>query len=100
MRSAMTDAAFRSVLKSQYHAALAMLREAVERCPADEWSNAHHKNAFWQYGAVAGRHPLYRWMNRRLREHALNDFADAQGTACYDETWVGPEISRHLFPAV
>src|SRR4029453_8665000 len=44
----MTDAAFRSVLKSQYHAALAMLREAVERCPADEWSNADHKNAFWQ----------------------------------------------------
>jgi hypothetical protein len=44
----MTDATFRSVLKSQYHAALAMLREAVERCPADEWLNADHKNAFWQ----------------------------------------------------
>ena len=44
----MTDAMFRSVLKSQYHAALAMLREAVERCPADEWSNADHNNAFWQ----------------------------------------------------
>jgi len=43
----MTDAMCRSVLKSQYHAALAMLREAVER-PADEWSNADHKNAFWQ----------------------------------------------------
>ncbi len=39
---------FRPVLKSQYHASLAMLREAVERCPADEWSNANHKNAFWQ----------------------------------------------------
>ena len=36
----MSDVAFRSVLKSQYHAALAMLREAVERCPTDEWSNA------------------------------------------------------------
>ena len=44
----MTDVAFRSVLKSQYHAALAMLREAVERCPENEWSNADHKNAFWQ----------------------------------------------------
>jgi len=44
----MTDATFRSVLKSQYHASLAMLREAVERCPAGEWSNANHKNAFWQ----------------------------------------------------
>src|SRR5262245_64977465 len=44
----MTDARFRSVLKSQYHAALAMLREAVERCPENEWSNTDHKNAFWQ----------------------------------------------------
>jgi len=44
----MTDAMVRSILKSQYHASLAMLREAVERCPADEWSNANHKNAFWQ----------------------------------------------------
>jgi hypothetical protein len=44
----MTEAVFRSVLKSQYHAALAMLREAVERCPAAEWSNTDHKNAFWQ----------------------------------------------------
>ena len=44
----MADTAFRSVLKNQYHAALAMLREAVGRCPADEWSNADHENAFWQ----------------------------------------------------
>src|ERR1051325_11462885 len=51
----MTDAAFRRVLKSQYHAALAMLREAVERCPADEWSNADHTNAFWQ----VAYHTLY-----------------------------------------
>ena len=44
----MTDAAFRLVLKSQYHAALAMLREAVVRCPAGEWLSTAHKNAFWQ----------------------------------------------------
>ena len=42
------DAALRSVLKSQYHAALAMLREAIERCPPDQWSGTPHKNAFWQ----------------------------------------------------
>ena len=44
----MTTAALRSVLKSQYHAALAMLREAIERCPPDQWSGTGHKNAFWQ----------------------------------------------------
>jgi hypothetical protein len=35
-------------LKNQYHAALAMLREAIERCPDHEWLSRDHKNAFWQ----------------------------------------------------
>src|SRR5580692_1112825 len=38
----------RTVLKSQYHASLAMLREAIERCPPEEWLSTSHKNAFWQ----------------------------------------------------
>jgi hypothetical protein len=38
----------RSVLKSQYHAGLAMLREAIDRCPVEEWLSRDHKNAFWQ----------------------------------------------------
>jgi len=38
----------RSVLKSQYHAALAMLRDAIEQCPDAEWLSRDHKNAFWQ----------------------------------------------------
>lgn len=38
----------RSVLKSQYRAGLAMLREAVELCPDDEWERHLHVNAFWQ----------------------------------------------------
>ena len=38
----------RAVLKSQYHASLAMLRQAVEKCPEDLWYNTKHVNAFWQ----------------------------------------------------
>lgn len=41
-------AALATVLKSQYHAALAMLREAVERCPDELWMDQRPKNAFWQ----------------------------------------------------
>ena len=44
----MIDTLLRSVLKSQYHASLAMLREAIARCPPEEWLSADHKNAFWQ----------------------------------------------------
>jgi len=36
------------VLKSQYHAVLTMLREAIELCPDELWLDTRPKNAFWQ----------------------------------------------------
>ncbi len=38
----------RAVLKSQYHAALAMLRQAIERCPDDLWTAGEHPRSFWR----------------------------------------------------
>ncbi|MBI3946259.1 MAG: DinB family protein [Armatimonadetes bacterium] len=38
----------RAALKSQYHAALAMLRQAIERCPDDLWTAGEHPRAFWR----------------------------------------------------
>ena len=38
----------RTMLKSQYHAALAMLRDAIERCPDDVWFDRKPENACWQ----------------------------------------------------
>lgn len=35
------------VLKSQYHAALAMLEQAIERCPENLWISSDHPNPFW-----------------------------------------------------
>ena len=43
-----TEATLRQALKSQYHAALAMLRDAIDRCPDAEWTSREHLNAFWQ----------------------------------------------------
>ena len=40
--------ALRSALKSQYHAALAMLREAIEKCPDDLWASDEYTNRFWR----------------------------------------------------
>lgn len=45
----------RTTLKRQYHAALAMHRDAVERCPARLWTDATPTNAFWQ----VAYHTLY-----------------------------------------
>jgi hypothetical protein len=39
--------ALKSVLRSQYHASLAMLRSAVEQCPEPSWAGGEHRNAFW-----------------------------------------------------
>jgi hypothetical protein len=40
--------AMRTALKSQYHGALAMLRQAIERCPDDLWFNRDYANPFWK----------------------------------------------------
>ncbi len=45
---AKTTETLRATLKSQYHAALAMLRQAIELCPAEAWSSGEHVNAPWQ----------------------------------------------------
>ena len=45
---------FRS-LKSQYHASLAMLLEAIERCPPSLWTSDQYANPFWQ----VAYHALY-----------------------------------------
>jgi len=37
-----------ALLKSQYHAALAMLKEAIECCPEELWSSPAQVNKFWQ----------------------------------------------------
>jgi hypothetical protein len=43
-----TLATIKSVLKSQSHASLAMLGEAIQRCPDNIWLATDHKNEFWQ----------------------------------------------------
>jgi hypothetical protein len=40
--------AIRVALKGQYHAALAMLREAIELCPDELWLDETPRNAFWR----------------------------------------------------
>lgn len=37
----------KTVIQSQYLAALAMLRQAVEKCPADLWIDPAYKNQTW-----------------------------------------------------
>ena len=36
-----------AVLKSQYHASLSMLRETIDACPPELWTDASYVNQFW-----------------------------------------------------
>ena len=38
----------RPILKSQYHASLAMLRDTIERCPDALWTSGDYLNPFWR----------------------------------------------------
>ena len=38
----------RSALKTQYRAALAMLRQAIERCPDEVWTSGVHPRNYWR----------------------------------------------------
>jgi hypothetical protein len=37
-----------AIVQSQYLAALAMLEEAVQKCPASLWDDAQDRNRFWR----------------------------------------------------
>ena len=63
-------------LKSQYHASLAMLREAIDRCPDDEWLSRDHKNAFWQ---VAYHVLFYTHLYLQSNEAAFRPWAQHHG---------------------
>ena len=48
----------KAALKGQYHAALAMLKQAIEECPDSLWTGGEHPSEFWQvaYHAVFYTH--------------------------------------------
>jgi hypothetical protein len=44
----MSDETLRKILKNQYRASLAMLKETIERCPEGVWFSDEHPNSFWR----------------------------------------------------
>jgi hypothetical protein len=65
--------ALRSAIKSQHHAALAMLRAAIRRCPDELWtSRGGHANPFWRiaYHTLYYTHLYLQPNNRAFRPWA------------------------------
>lgn len=84
-----------TILKSQYHRALTMLRESVEKCPEDLWYSAVPTNAFWQvaYHALFFAH-LYIQPN----EEAFRPWSGHQSAVQYPDGIPGPADPNSALP--
>ncbi len=78
-----SESLLRSILKSQYHAALGMLRQAVERCPEEIWLDLRPVNPYWRiaYHALYFTHlylqprleDFHPWEGHQTGMHDLDD---------------------------
>jgi hypothetical protein len=77
----------KDMFKSQYFAALTMLRDAIEACPDDLWARESDTNKFWQhaYHAIYFTH-LYSGPN----PEAFNAWGGQHGKTQNDDSIPGP----------
>ena len=85
----------RTVLKSQYHAALAMLWQTLERCPEDLWYRKDQINAFWQ----TAYHTLYfTHLYLQPDEAAFKPQKYHQSAVQYEDAIAGPPQAGSTMP--
>jgi DinB superfamily len=92
-----TPAALRTVLKSQYHAALAMLGEAIQRCPDEVWSSSEHKNAFWQ---IAYHTLFFAHAYLQTDKEAFHPWEHHQGGVQHPDGIAGPADPNSSLPLI
>src|SRR5688572_8382125 len=85
------------ILKSQYKAGLAMLREAIEQCPEELWYSDTPTNAFWQvaYHALFFTH-LYLQPN----EQAFRPWKQHQSNCQHPDGIPGPADPNSPLPLI
>jgi hypothetical protein len=83
------------ILKSQYHAGLTMLRDAVDRCPEELWSAAGHVSAFWQ---VAYHTVFFTHLYLHRDEAAFRPWAGHQRDVQHQDGLTGPSDPTSRLP--
>jgi hypothetical protein len=87
----------RAVLKSQYHAALAMLRQAIDKCPEDLWYSNDQINAFWQ----TAYHTLYfAHLYLQINEGAFKPWKHHQSNVQHEDAQAGPPDPNSTLPLI
>jgi hypothetical protein len=89
--------ALRSVIKSQYHAALAMLRESLEQCPAGVWSRSGHVNSFWQ---IAYHTLFFAHLYLQPNEAAFEPWEHHQAEVQHEDGLAGPVDPESTLPLI
>lgn len=92
-----TSAVFKPILKSQYHAALAMLGESIERCPEDVWLATDHLNAFWQ---IAYHALFFAHVYLQPNEAAFRPWKHHQGNVQHPDAIPGPADPNSSLPLI
>lgn len=87
----------RDVLKSQYRAGLAMLREAVEKCPETEWTRGDRTNAFWQ---IAYHALFFTHLYLQTDEAAFRPWEQHRGDVQHPDGIPGPADPKSPLPLV
>lgn len=95
--ASLTVDTLRETLKSQYHAELAMLRDAIEKCPPAAWSGTEQLNQFWQIAY----HAIYIGdMYLRPNEAAFRPWREHQGGTQNPDGIAGPPDPASTLPLI
>ena len=93
----LTVATFKPVLKNQYHAALAGLGEAIQRCPENVWESKDHLNAFWQ---IAYHTLFFTHFYLQQNEEAFRPWEHQQSAVQHPDGIPGPADPDSSLPLI
>jgi hypothetical protein len=84
-----TNDSLRPIVKSQYHASLAMLKDAIEKCPDDVWLDDRVTNRFWQ---IAYHVLYYTHLYLHVDEKSATRWAGHQEHVQYPSALTNPRL--------
>ncbi|MDO8677896.1 MAG: hypothetical protein Q7R30_04935 [Acidobacteriota bacterium] len=85
----MTNDTLRPILKSQFHASLAMLKDAIEKCPDDVWFDDRVTNRYWQ---IAYHVLYYAHLYLHPDEKSVREWAGHQSQVQYPSGLTNPRL--------
>ena len=90
-------ATLRSLLKNQYRATLAMLREALDQCPGQLWTSDAHHNSFWQ---VAYHTLFFTHLYLQRSEFEFRPWKDHQSAVQHEDGIAGAADPNSTLPLI